>query len=152
MIVAPSWIGAIIIARMPKGWNSGMGPRNLCWLWRWTVLMVRSTSVWQTDVDLTISTVHLQSQHKFLGPIPLFHPFGILAMMIAPIQLGATIIYLGRFSPVGALNAIREHKASLMFGTPSMYGAMLRLKDAGPDDFKHTYALLSGAEPLPPTI
>jgi long-chain acyl-CoA synthetase len=106
----------------------------------------------QTDVDLTISTVHLQSQHKFLGPIPLFHSFGILAMMIAPIQLGATVTYLGRFSPVGALNAIREHKSSLMFCTPSMYGAMLRLKDAKPDDFKHMYALISGGEPLPPTI
>jgi long-chain acyl-CoA synthetase len=48
------------------------------------------------------STVHLQSQHVFLGVIPLFHSFGILAMMIAPIQLGATwIIYLARFSPSG---------------------------------------------------
>ena len=106
----------------------------------------------QSDVDLTISTVHLTSQHRFLGPVPLFHSFGILAMMIAPIQLGASVVYLGRFSPVGALNAIREHKASLMFGTPSMYGAMLRLKDAKPDDFKHMYALISGGEPLPATL
>jgi long-chain acyl-CoA synthetase len=106
----------------------------------------------QSDVDLTISTVHLHTQHKFLGVIPLFHSFGILAMMIAPIQLGATIIYMARFSPVGALNAIREHKASLMFGTPSMYGAILRLKDAKPEDFSHMYALISGAEPLPPTL
>ena len=106
----------------------------------------------QSDVDLTISTVHLQSQHKFLGPIPLFHSFGILAMMIAPVQLGATVVYLARFSPVGALNAIREHNASLLFATPSMYGAMLRLKDARPEDFKNMYALISGGEPLPPTI
>ena len=106
----------------------------------------------QSDADLAISTVHLQSQHIFLGVIPLFHSFGILAMMIAPLQLGATIVYLGRFSPVGALKAIREHKASLMFGTPSMFGAILRLKDAGPDDFRHMYALISGAEPLPATL
>ena len=106
----------------------------------------------QSDVDLAINYVHLQSQHVFLGVIPLFHSFGIMAMMVAPIQLGATIIYMARFSPVGALNAIREHKASLMFGTPSMYGAMLRLKDAKPDDFKQMYAMLSGGEPLPPTL
>lgn len=106
----------------------------------------------QSDVDLTISTVHLHSQHKFLGVIPLFHSFGILAMMIAPIQLGATIIYMARFSPVGALNAIREHKASLMFGTPSMYGAIFRLKDATPEDFSDMYAMISGAEPLPATL
>ena len=106
----------------------------------------------QSDVDLAISYVHLQSQHVFLGVIPLFHSFGIMAMMVAPIQLGATIVYMGRFSPVGALNAIREHKASLMFGTPSMYGAMLRLKDIKADDVKHMYAMLSGGEPLPPTL
>ena len=106
----------------------------------------------QSDADLTISTVHLHTQHKFLGVIPLFHSFGILAMMIAPIQLGATIIYMARFSPVGALAAIREHKASLMFGTPSMYGAILRLKDAKAEDFSHMYALISGAEPLPHTL
>jgi long-chain acyl-CoA synthetase len=73
-------------------------------------------------------------------------------MMVAPIQLGATVVYLGRFSPVAALNAIREHKASLMFGTPSMYGAMLRLKDARAEDFRHMYALISGGEPLPATL
>ena len=106
----------------------------------------------QSDVDLTISTVHLQSQHMFFGVVPLFHSFGILAMMIAPIQLGATVVYLARFSPVGALKAIREHKASLMFGTPSMYGAILRLKDAKPEDFSPMYAMISGAEPLPATL
>ena len=106
----------------------------------------------QSDTDLAISYVRFQSQHKFLGVIPLFHSFGILAMMVAPIQLGATIVYLARFSPVGTLNAIRQHKASLMFGTPSMYGAILRLKDAKPEDFAHMYALISGGEPLPPTL
>ena len=106
----------------------------------------------QSDTDLAISHVQLQSEHKFLGVIPLFHSFGILAMMIAPIQLGATIIYLARFSPVGALAAIKEHRASLMFGTPSMYAAIYRLKDAKPEDFSSIYAMISGAEPLPSTL
>jgi long-chain acyl-CoA synthetase len=59
---------------------------------------------------------------------------------------------MGRFSPVGALNAIKEHGISLMGGVPSMFAAMLRLKDAGPDDFKSIYALICGAEPLPATL
>jgi len=106
----------------------------------------------QSDTDAAINYVQLKSNHKFLGVIPLFHSFGILAMMVAPIQLGAQIIYLARFSPVGTLNAIREHKASLMFGTPSMYGAMFRLKNADAADFAHMYALISGGEPLPATL
>jgi long-chain acyl-CoA synthetase len=106
----------------------------------------------QSDVDAAIEAASLQTGHKFLGVIPLFHSFGMTAMMLAPIQLGANVMYLARFSPVAALKAIREHGASLMFGVPSMYGAMFRLKDAGPADFKNIYAMLSGGEPLPAAL
>jgi len=106
----------------------------------------------QSDVDAAIEAASLQQGHKFLGVLPLFHSFGMTAMMLAPIQLGATVIYIARFSPVAALNAMRNHGASLMFGVPSMYGAILRLKAATPDDFKHVYAMMSGGEPLPAAL
>jgi len=103
----------------------------------------------QSDVDAAIEHAALRHQHTFLGVIPLFHSFGLTAMMIAPIQLGATIIYIARFSPVATLNALREHKASLFFGIPSMFAAILRLKDAKPEDFASIYVAATGAEPLP---
>ena len=106
----------------------------------------------QSDVDASIEHAALQHQHTFLGIIPLFHSFGLTAMMLAPIQLGATIIYIARFSPVATLHALREHKASLIFGIPSMFAALLRLKDARPQDFAHIYAMISGGEPLPSTL
>lgn len=106
----------------------------------------------QSDVDAAIQHAVLRRQYVFLGVIPLFHAFGITAMMLAPVQLGAKTVYMSRFSPVGALNAIREHKVGLMFGVPSMFAAMGRLKDAKPADFESIYAIISGAEPLPPTV
>ncbi len=106
----------------------------------------------QSDVDASIAAAQLKHQHKFLGVIPLFHSFGMTAMMLAPLQLGATVIYLARFSPVATMNALRQHGASLMFGVPSMYGAIFRLKDARPEDFKSIYAMLSGGEPLPAAL
>jgi long-chain acyl-CoA synthetase len=106
----------------------------------------------QSDVDACIDHAQLQTRHKFLGVIPLFHSFGMTAMMLAPIQLAAQVIYLARFSPVGTLNAIREHQVSLVFAIPSMFGAMARLKDASPEDFKSIYALISGGEPLPTAL
>ena len=106
----------------------------------------------QSDVDAAIEHAQLKHKHTFLGIIPLFHSFGLTAMMIAPLQLGATIVYIARFSPVATLNAIREHKASLVFGIPSMFAAMLRLKDAKPEDFSSIYAMISGGEPLPSTL
>src|SRR5688500_16860920 len=106
----------------------------------------------QSDVDAAIAHTKLQHQHRFLGVVPLFHSFGITAMMLAPIQLGATVVYMARFSAVAALNAIREHKVSLLFGVPSMFGAIARLKDAKPEDFASIYAMISGAEPLPAAL
>jgi long-chain acyl-CoA synthetase len=103
----------------------------------------------QSDVDACIEAAALKHQHKFLGVIPLFHAFGMTAMMLAPIQLGATVIYLARFSPVAALNAIKEHQVSLVFGVPSMFAAIAHLKNASADDFKSLYAMISGGEPLP---
>lgn len=102
----------------------------------------------QSDVDASIQHAALQHKHRFLGIIPLFHAFGMTAMMIAPIQLGSEVIYMARFSAVGAVNAIREHQVSLVFGVPSMFGAMLHLKNASAEDFKSIYALISGGEPL----
>jgi long-chain acyl-CoA synthetase len=103
----------------------------------------------QSDVDACIEHARLEHKHKFLGVIPLFHAFGMTAMMLAPIQLGSTVIYMARFSAVGALNAIREHGVSLMFGVPSMLAAIAHLKSAVAEDFKTIYAMISGGEPLP---
>jgi long-chain acyl-CoA synthetase len=106
----------------------------------------------QSDIDASIGAAALQTRHRFLGVIPLFHAFGMTAMMLAPIQLGSTIVYMARFSPAGALGAIREHGISLMFGVPSMYAAMGRLKDAKPEDFSRMYAMMAGGEPLPSAV
>jgi long-chain acyl-CoA synthetase len=106
----------------------------------------------QSNVDGAIAHANLQHRHNFLGIIPLFHVFGMSAMMLAPVQLGATIVYRARFSPLGAVQAIREQAISIVMGVPSMYGAMLRLKDATRDDFKSIYMMISGGEPLPAAL
>jgi len=107
----------------------------------------------QSVVNSAIKFADLDSrEHRFLGIIPLFHAFGMAAMMIAPIQLRAPVVYIVRFSPVAAINAIREHQISIMFGVPSMFAAIGHLKNAGPEDFKSIYAIITGGEPLPAVV
>src|SRR4051794_16686663 len=105
-----------------------------------------------SDVEAAIRHADLQGKHRFLGILPLFHSTGLLATLIAPVRLGATVVYQARFSPVGVVKAVREHQISIIAAVPSMYGAMLRLKDAGPKDFENLYAAISGGEPLPATV
>ena len=106
----------------------------------------------QSCVDAAIQYADLKGDHKVLGVVPMFHSLGLTATLLAPFQLGATVVYQARFNPTAAVTAIREHQLSLIFAVPSMYGAMLHLKNASADDFKHAYAVISGGEPLPQVL
>lgn len=105
----------------------------------------------QSDVDSAIHHAQLQEKHSFLGIVPLFHSTGLLATLLAPTQLGSKIVYIGRFSPVATIKAIREHQISLITAVPSMYGALLRLKDASPNNFRMSMPA-SPAASLPSNI
>jgi long-chain acyl-CoA synthetase len=105
-----------------------------------------------SDVDSSIEHAQLKGSHRFLGIVPLFHSTGLLATLVAPVKLGAAMVYQARFSPVAVMKAIREQQISLLVAVPSMYAALARLKDTGPDDVKSLYAAISGGEPLPSNI
>jgi long-chain acyl-CoA synthetase len=101
-----------------------------------------------TCVEACITHVFRGDDHHFLGLVPLFHSTGFTGAMLAPIQLGAPVTYIGRFSPVATVKTIREEKADIVLAVPSMYGALMNLKTAGPEDFAHVFALICGGEPL----
>ena len=108
-----------------------------------------------SDARACISHARLDragAEHVFLGVVPLFHSTGLLATMVAPVELGARTVYTARFSPAGTVKAIREHGVTVMAAVPSMYNAIARVKDAGPADFADVYVPLSGGEPLPTRV
>lgn len=105
-----------------------------------------------TCVKGCIDHVFRGSNHHFLGLAPLFHSTGFTGTLLAPMQLGAPVTYLGRFSPVATAKAIKEQKCDIILGVPAMYGAMLNLKSASAEDFAHTYAIICGGEPLPGNV
>jgi long-chain acyl-CoA synthetase len=92
----------------------------------------------------------LKTEHTFLGVLPLFHSFGLTAMLLIPVRLGAPVIYIPRFQPNAVIDAIREQRASVTIMIASMYTAMLRTKKGGPDDFKSIEFAISGGEALAP--
>jgi long-chain acyl-CoA synthetase len=105
-----------------------------------------------SDVEAAIQHAQLKGSHSFLGILPLFHSTGMLATLVAPVKLGSKTVYQARFSPVGVINAIKEHQISIIAAVPSMYGMLVRLKEAKAEDVKSLYAAISGGEPLPAII
>jgi long-chain acyl-CoA synthetase len=51
--------------------------------------------------------------------------------------------------PAKLLRLIREHRPTIFVAIPSMYTALLHLKDAKPEDFASMRFIVSGGEPLP---
>lgn len=106
----------------------------------------------KTDMDGAIEKAQLKKDHHFLGVLPLFHSFGITAMLLVPVALGSSTYYLPRFTPAGIIEAIREQKASVTMMIASMYAAMLRVKKAGPENFATIEYAMSGGEALPDAV
>lgn len=104
------------------------------------------------DAEACIELAKLRGEHRFLGVLPLFHAFGLTAMLVVPIGLGATTYYLPRFSPQQAIAAAREQHTSIIMAVASMYGAISRLKDGTPADLASVEYVISGGEALPDAV
>lgn len=101
-----------------------------------------------SNVRAIVSHAHLGPTNKFLGVLPQFHAFGVTALTLMPLTLGAETIYTARFVPRKLVELMRKHKPNVFIAVPSMYGALLSVKSATADDFASLEFAVSGAEPL----
>ena len=85
-----------------------------------------------------------------LGALPLFHVFGLNAVIGIGLAAGASTVLLEHFDAVAAVHAVRDHLVSVLAGVPAMYHAFLELDDdtAPPEAFESVRLAVSGAAPL----
>ena len=103
----------------------------------------------QANVAQIRRHVHATHHEVFLGVLPQFHSFGLTALTLLPLSLGARVIYTARFMPKKLVALMREHKPSIFVAIPSMYTALAAVKDATPEDWAPVRLPISGGEPLP---
>lgn len=102
-----------------------------------------------TNCRGAIEHFRMTPEHHVLGMIPPFHVFGLTCTTLLPFILGGTVTFLPRFSPQAIHKAVRETDVSIIMAVASMYGAIARLKQIQPGDFKRLVLTVSGGEPLP---
>ena len=85
-----------------------------------------------------------------LGVLPLFHIFGLNAVLGIGLAAGASTVLLDHFDAAGSVHTVRDHLVSVLAGVPAMYHAFLELDDdtAPPDSFESVRLAVSGAAPL----
>ena len=103
----------------------------------------------RSNVEAAVQHANLTKQDTFIGVLPQFHSFGLTALTILPLYIGAKAIYTARFIPKKIISLIRQHKPNILVAVPSMYSALLSVKNAQPEDFKSIRLAVSGGEPLP---
>lgn len=106
----------------------------------------------QADTEASIVHSGITEADGFLGVLPQFHSFGLTALTLIPLCVGATIVYTARFVPKRLVSLIKKHRPEIFIAVPSMYGAMLSVKDATPEDFRSIRLAISGGEPLPESV
>ena len=93
-------------------------------------------------------------EERFLAAIPLFHVFGMVAVMTFAVSMASALIMVPNPRDMDdVLDNIHMYKPTLFMGVPSMYNAINNhprvLK--GEVNLKSIRACISGAAPLPPT-
>ena len=83
----------------------------------------------------------------FIGTAPLAFTFGLGAVVLFPLRIGASAILLERASPEALLAAIRARRPTVCFTAPTAYRAMLALRQPG--DLDSLRICVSAGETLP---
>ncbi|MCW5769263.1 MAG: AMP-binding protein [Phycisphaeraceae bacterium] len=105
-----------------------------------------------SNIKQCLDWVHFTDRDVLLGVIPQFHSFGLTVLTLLPLVTGCRAIYTAKFVPNKIIKLMREHRPTAFVGIPSMYNALLHLKDATPDDFRSLRLPISGGEPLPAAV
>ncbi len=100
----------------------------------------------------SIHSLDIDPDQTFLNILPPSHVFGLTALVLVPVFLGATVHAIPRFSPSGVVRAVERKKITIMLAIPSMYAAILRGRSAKADSFRSIFLALSGGEPLPDSV
>ncbi len=99
-----------------------------------------------------IKHAQITERDTFLGVLPQFHSFGLTALTLIPLYQGSTVVYTARFVPRKIVELVEKHRPRIFIGIPSMYGAILSLKDAKPEQLQSLELPVSGGEPLPHAV
>jgi long-chain acyl-CoA synthetase len=90
-------------------------------------------------------------EDRLVGFLPLFHVFGQNHIMNACLEAGATLLLFRRFSPDTLLPALRRARATLFFGVPTVYIALLNA-DTRPAELGPIRYFFSAAATLPEDV
>ena len=84
-----------------------------------------------------------------LAVAPWFHILGMTAELLVPLTVGATVVTMPRFDPVGFLEAIERHRVTYVAVPPPVAAFLAHHPNIAGHDLTSLELLASGGAPLP---
>lgn len=96
--------------------------------------------------------VEIGANDRLLHAVPLFHSAQLNLFLVTGIMLGTSNIILRDFHPEKAIQAINEFQATVFFGLPDMYSALLQVPNAEEADLSSVAKCMYGSDPIDPDL
>lgn len=96
------------------------------------------------------SRQRLSQEDRICIPVPFYHCFGcVMGTLCATVYGAAMVIPAESFDPQATLSAIEEHKASVIYGVPTMFIAQLQHEDFKQRDLSSLRTGIMAGSPCP---
>lgn len=96
--------------------------------------------------------LNMNADDRVVATLPVFHVFALTVVVNAPLNQGATILLEPHFSPKQVLTTIREHKATVFAGVPTMYNFIYQYENGSKEDYESIRLSISGGASLPVSL
>ncbi len=107
---------------------------------------------WFWNAVNVASGVELSGRDTTVTVLPLFHSGGIGLFTVPTLGVGGRVAILRRFEAAALASLIQQERATLVFGVPAIWQAMLELPEFTVEGFPSLRYLSSGGAPCPLSV
>lgn len=93
----------------------------------------------------------VEESDRVLSVVPFWHANGFSNCLVMPLLRGASLLTMDRFLPRQLLEAVSEHKVTVVVGSPFIFRALDRVLEPGMD-LSHVRAWISSGARLPAAL
>ncbi|WP_435361890.1 long-chain-fatty-acid--CoA ligase [Haloarchaeobius sp. DFWS5] len=113
------------------------------------VLLTHNNLASNTRSNMTLLDPSINPDDRLLGTLPLFHIYGMSAVMNAAVFTGATYYPIPEWDPQVVFDCIENERITVMYGVPAMFNDMINQPNASEVDLSSLRFVNSGGSSLP---
>lgn len=91
----------------------------------------------------------IRSDDRVVTTLPMFHVFCLTVALNAPLIRGGTLLIVPQFSPAEVTRIIKEYRATMFAGVPTMFNFLYQYPGATKEDMQSVRLWISGGASLP---